>query len=189
MLETLASLTPCGSYHELNALENAEALYTFQQAIFNGPKPPPAPPKARRIIDLDEDGVDDRFDRCPKTPRGADVDTRGCWVIVDTVFETNRAQILAAQRGSLDRAIVILNANPSLRIRLDGHTDDTGQAEYNITLARRRAEAVRDYIVAQGVAPERLRVRSFGADRPIAANDTQDGRSANRRVELSILDD
>lgn len=189
LLRTLSSLTPCGTYHELDTLENANALYAFQQSIFNGPKPPPAPPKARRIIDLDEDGVDDRFDRCPKTPRGADVDARGCWVIVDTVFANNRAQIRPDQRGSLDRAILILRANPTLLIRLDGHTDDTGQAAYNLTLAQRRAESVRDYIVAQGINPERLTVRSFGANRPIAPNDTQAGRSANRRVELSILDD
>ena len=117
------------------------------------------------------------------------MDARGCWVIVDTVFANNRAQIRPDQRGSLDRAILILRANPTLRIRLDGHTDDTGEAAYNLTLARRRAESVRDYIVVQGIDPERLTVRSFGANRPIASNDTQAGRSANRRVELSILED
>ncbi|MEE3326679.1 MAG: OmpA family protein [Myxococcota bacterium] len=189
LLKSLAALTPCGSYHKLGELDDAEALYAFQQAIFNGPKPPPAPPKARRVIDLDEDGVDDRFDRCPKTPLGADVDPRGCWVIVDTVFETNRSRIRPNQKGSLDRAILILRANPALRIRLDGHTDDTGGAEYNLTLAQKRAESARDYIVSQGIAPSRLSVRSFGDSRPIASNDTEGGRSQNRRVELSILDD
>ena len=188
LLDALAALTPCGSFHKLDALEDTEALYQFQQAVFNGPKPPPAPKKPRRIIDLDEDGVDDRFDRCPKTPRGADVDPRGCWVIVDTVFETNRSQIRPDQRAALDRAIAIIKANPTLRIRLDGHTDDTGESTYNLSLAQRRAEAVRDYMVAQGIDPQRLTIRSFGASRPIADNASASGRSANRRVELSILD-
>ena len=81
-----------------------------------------------------------------------------------------------------------LRANPTLRIRLDGHTDDTGESTYNLSLAQRRAEAVRDYMVAQGIDPQRLTIRSFGASRPIADNASASGRSANRRVELSILD-
>jgi OOP family OmpA-OmpF porin len=189
LLKALAALTPCGSYHTLAELENTEALYAFQQEVFNGPKPPPTPAKARRIIDLDRDGIDDQFDRCPRTPLGAHVDDRGCWVIVDTVFQTNRSQIRTDQEGALDQAILVLQANSGLRVRLDGHTDDTGAAEYNFNLAEKRARSVRAYIIAHGIEADRLEVRSFGATRPIKANDTPAGRSQNRRVELSILDD
>lgn len=189
LLKALAAITPCGSYHTLAELDDADALYAFQQKVFNGPRPPAAPRKARRVIDLDRDGIDDQFDRCPRTPLGAHVDGRGCWVIVDTVFQTNRSQIRADQEGALDQAILVLEANPGLRIRLDGHTDDTGAAKYNFNLAEKRARSVRVYIIAHGIEAERLEVRSFGATRPITANDTPASRSQNRRVELSILDD
>ena len=141
------------------------------------------------MIDLDKDGIDDQFDRCPRTPLGAHVDSRGCWVIVDTVFQTNLSQIRSDQEGALDQAILILKANPGLRVRLDGHTDNTGEAAYNFNLADKRSQAVRAYIIAHGIQADRLEVRSFGSTRPITENDTPTGRSQNRRVELSILDD
>ena len=188
LLKALSALTDCGSYHRLNSLENASALYVFQQEIFNGPQPPPREKKARRVIDLDKDRVDDQFDRCPNTPIGANVDTRGCWVIVDTVFQTGSSGIRLDQRAAIDHAVVVLKANPTLRIRIDGHTDDTGSAEYNFNLAQERATSVRQHIAAEGIMAERLEVRSFGANRPIAGNDTKEGRKSNRRVELSVLD-
>ncbi|MFP6641160.1 MAG: OmpA family protein, partial [Myxococcota bacterium] len=189
LLEALAGFTDCGSSRTLASLDNSAALYSFQQEIFNGPKIPVAPEPKRRMIDLDGDGVDDRFDRCARTPSGARVDERGCWVIVDTVFQTDSARIRPDQREALEHAVFVLRQNPRLRIRLDGHTDDTGAAEYNFSLAKRRAEAVRQYILESGISPNRLQVRSFGATRPFADNNSPAGRAANRRVELSVLDD
>lgn len=188
LLQTLARLTNCGSYRTLAKLNDQAALYAFQQQIFNGPEPPPKAPRVRRIIDLDRDGVDDRFDRCARTPLGARVDERGCWVIEDTVFEINLARIRPDHTEPLDHAASVLDQNPELRVRLDGHTDDTGTAEYNFTLGTKRAEAVRNYLVSHGIARERLQLRSFGATRPISDNGNAAGRAANRRVELSILD-
>lgn len=188
LLEALAASTKCGSSRTLDSLDNPDALYSFQQQVFNGPKPPATPKPKRRVIDLDKDGVDDRFDRCARTPLGAQVDGRGCWVIVDTVFETGSARIRPSQRKALDRALAVLEQNPDLKIRLDGHTDNTGAAKYNFSLAEQRAEAVRRYMVERGISADRLQVRSFGATRPISDNNTPSGRASNRRVELSVLD-
>jgi outer membrane protein OmpA-like peptidoglycan-associated protein len=187
IMEPLAALTPCGSFRRLTGLETPEALLAFQRAVYIGPAPPPEA-RNRRITDLDQDGVDDRFDRCAKTPVGARVDRRGCWVIEDYVFDSNGATIRPDHQGALDEIVIVMQQNPSLQIRLDGHTDDTGTAEYNFDLADRRAEAVRKYLTLHGIDPSRLQVRGFGSTRPIAPNDTPEGRRQNRRVELSVTD-
>jgi outer membrane protein OmpA-like peptidoglycan-associated protein len=75
-----------------------------------------------------------------------------------------------------------------LRIRLDGHTDVTGAAQFNFDLGERRAHAVAGFLRDGGVSGDRLEVRSFGPTRPIASNDTPEGRRRNRRVEISVID-
>ncbi|MCH2188066.1 OmpA family protein, partial [Myxococcota bacterium] len=176
LLNDIANLTPCGSVRGLSELNHTEALYTFQQSIYNGPPKPVAPRTTRRMTDLDGDGVDDRFDRCTKTPRGAVVDDRGCWVVEDYVFETNRARIVPEHIAPLEAVTAILKANPSLRIRLDGHTDDTGTSDYNVSLSQKRAGAVREFLEADGIESKRLEVRGFGSARPIDTNLTAEGR-------------
>ncbi len=188
LLADIAALSDCGSFRHIDDIDGSEALYAFQQQIYNGPPPPPAPPRVRRMTDLDGDGVDDRFDRCAKTPRGAVVDERGCWVLEDYVFDTDSARIRAEHLARLEAVVDVLSDNASLRVRLDGHTDDTGTAQYNFSLAQRRATSVRDQLVAGGIAPARLEVRGFGPSRPIDTNDTPEGRRRNRRVELSVID-
>ena len=188
LLAKIADLTSCGSVRRLSELDNAEALYRFQQSIYNGAPPPATPRKPRRMTDLDGDGVDDRFDRCAKTPQGAVVDKRGCWVIEDYVFETDRARISSKHIAPLESVATILKANPSLRVRLDGHTDNTGTSDYNASLAQRRAKAVQEFLEADGIPSNRLEVRGFGSSRPIDTNLTSEGRSRNRRVELSVID-
>ena len=187
LLSDIADLTECGSHRSIDDLDGTAALYAFQQSIYNGP-PPPVVVKQRAITDLDGDGVDDRFDRCPKTPRGARVDDRGCWVIEDYVFDTNSARIRPEHIEQLQAVLDLLHQNQSLRIRLDGHTDNTGTAEYNFNLAEKRAESVRAFLVKGGIQTDRLKVRGFGPRQPIASNTTAEGRQKNRRVEISVLD-
>jgi OOP family OmpA-OmpF porin len=141
------------------------------------------------MTDLDRDGVDDRFDRCARTPLGAHVDDRGCWVIEDTVFDFESARIREDRSAPLAAVAEVLQRNERLRIRIDGHTDDAGSADYNMALSQRRADAVRAWLEAHGIASDRLRTRAFGPTRPAAPNDTPEGRERNRRVEISVLDD
>jgi len=187
LLNRIAELSDCGSYHTLDGLSETAALADFQRDVYIGPAPPPAP-TVRAMVDLDGDGIDDRFDRCARTPQGAKVDERGCWVIEDYVFATNAATILEQHRGALDAVVQVLQLNPGLRVRLDGHTDDTGAAEYNFDLAERRANAVSQFLQAAGVDGSRLEIRGFGPSRPIASNDSPEDRAKNRRVELSVID-
>jgi outer membrane protein OmpA-like peptidoglycan-associated protein len=87
----------------------------------------------------------------------------------------------------LDEAIRILREENTVVVIAEGHTDATGSAAYNQKLSERRADAVRRYLVNGGIGAERIQTEGFGESRPVASNETADGRAQNRRVELRIL--
>ncbi|MBD3218923.1 MAG: OmpA family protein, partial [candidate division Zixibacteria bacterium] len=74
-----------------------------------------------------------------------------------------------------------------VKLEIAGHTDISGPRDYNVQLSQRRAEAVRDYFIEQGIAPDRLVAKGYGPDKPKYDNDTAEGRRKNRRVELIRL--
>jgi OOP family OmpA-OmpF porin len=80
-----------------------------------------------------------------------------------------------------------MKANPDVKVEIQGHTDSRGSLALNERLSQQRAEAVRDYLIGQGIAAERLTARGYGPHNPIASNETADGRAQNRRVELKPL--
>jgi OmpA-OmpF porin, OOP family len=84
----------------------------------------------------------------------------------------------------LDRAVMTLQANPTLNVTIEGNTDSVGTSEYNLSLGERRANAVRDYLLNRGIAAGRMRTVSYGEERPIADNGTDAGRAMNRRAEI-----
>jgi outer membrane protein OmpA-like peptidoglycan-associated protein len=83
----------------------------------------------------------------------------------------------------------IVLAYPSLHLQVEGHTDSVGSDEYNQQLSERRADAVRDYIVQQGISAQSIEAKGFGKTDPIASNETTEGRQQNRRVELVLSGD
>lgn len=133
-------------------------------------------------LDSDGDGVVDSRDRCPNTPRGVKVNADGCWELSGIYFDSGQAAIKNPR--VLDETLAILKTNPALTGEVQGHTDSTAAAEYNQKLSEARARAVRDYFIKQGIGPERIRAVGFGETRPVASNDTLEGRALNRRVEL-----
>lgn len=84
----------------------------------------------------------------------------------------------------LDRVVQILKENPDFKIHIEGHTDIFGTEEYNLQLSRKRAEAVRNYLVSKGISAEKITIFGFGASMPVATNETEEGRALNRRVEI-----
>ena len=76
-------------------------------------------------------------------------------------------------------------ANDSIKVEVDGHTDNTGSASVNARLSKQRAEAVRQYLIEHGVPEDRLTAKGYGPSKPIASNKTAEGRAQNRRVELT----
>ncbi|MFN2548166.1 MAG: OmpA family protein, partial [Myxococcales bacterium] len=103
-------------------------------------------------------------------------------------FKRDRDVLLPESRGVLDAAAAVLAAHPEIeRVRVEGHTDNQGKPKYNKVLSDRRAKAVMRYLVAKGIAPQRLTAEGFGDSRPVMPNATGTGRAKNRRVELVIV--
>ncbi|MDZ7593679.1 MAG: OmpA family protein [Thiobacillus sp.] len=99
-------------------------------------------------------------------------------------FEFDKAVIRPQDYAILDQNIVALKEWGDVDVEVAGHTCSIGTEEYNLGLSQRRAEAVRNYLVSKGVSADRLTVRGYGESRPVASNDTREGRAQNRRVEL-----
>ena len=157
-------------------------------AAYVPPPPPPPPPP----VDTDGDGVNDDLDKCPGTPKGFKVDVDGC-IIEQTVvlravnFEFNSDRLTAPAQETLNEVAKALIGQPSLNVQIDGYTDSKGSDAYNLALSRKRAAAVRTYLVTNGVSGTNLVSKGFGEAAPIAGNDTEEGRAENRRVEFVVL--
>jgi outer membrane protein OmpA-like peptidoglycan-associated protein len=148
------------------------------------------------VRDSDGDGVPDDRDRCPDTPAGVVVDTSGCPEFTDETvsiqiileFEWDSSNIRREyyeERHKLDN---FMRQNPDaelVEVIVEGHTDSTGKKSYNYKLSRRRAEAVKQFLMSEiGLGPEFFKLRAYGEDRPIANNSTKVGRQKNRRVDI-----
>ncbi len=108
-------------------------------------------------------------------------------VLNNLFFDSNQATLKPRSRTELDRLVEFLRQDPKLRVEVAGHTDNVGTAAANLSLSERRAQAVLAYLSAHGVPPARLRAHGYGAAKPLAANDTDDHRARNRRIELRVL--
>ena len=97
-------------------------------------------------------------------------------------FDFDRSSIKPEFQRILDKHAAFLVKNPSTKVTIEGHTDSRGTPEYNIALGERRAAAARDYLLAQGVDPARIRVISYGKERPVAAGSNETSWSKNRRA-------
>ena len=102
-------------------------------------------------------------------------------------FLTASAELYEASKAGLDRLAEALNRHPRLRLEVGGHTDAVGKDEDNMALSERRAKAVYDYLILRGVSADRLTYKGYGETRPIAPNDTPEGRAQNRRTTLTPL--
>ena len=160
--------------------------------------------------DTDQDGVPDTRDRCPATAAGTAVNSVGCApepvaapapapqplfknnertvTLRGVNFEPAKDDLTAGSMAILDEVARQLNEAPSIKVEIGGHTDARGPYTRNVNLSLQRAEAVRAYLVMQGVSAERLVARGYGPAKPVGSNDTASGRAMNRRVELKRID-
>lgn len=167
--------------------------------------------------DSDGDGVTDDLDQCPDTPAGTAVDANGCpaaaapastckapepgekldlagcgtgdvIVLKGVNFDFNKDRLTPNARTILDGVGEALKASPATNVELGGHTDGKGSDAYNQNLSERRACSVARYLSAQGIGGDRMTPTGYGESKPVADNETDEGREQNRRVELKILD-
>src|SRR5690606_12223030 len=104
-------------------------------------------------------------------------------------FETKSEKLSSQSFAALNDVVTILKNNPRLSLQIEGHTDNVGTEAFNLTLSERRANAVRQYFVEQGIEGERLKATGFGQNKTIADNKTAAGKAKNRRVELKPIQD
>ncbi len=154
--------------------------------------------------DADKDGIPDAKDACPKEPGAENPDPKknGCPQFIRRVegsseieilqqvqFETGSARIKQESYGILDEVVALLKANPDITLlSIEGHTDDRGSDELNDKLSKDRAASCSDYLAQKGIERQRLTSAGFGEKKPIAPNETADGRQKNRRTEFKIKD-
>jgi outer membrane protein OmpA-like peptidoglycan-associated protein len=157
--------------------------------------------------DSDQDGVPDHEDDCPdakETINGVD-DDDGCpdtgdprvvyedgeFKILDAVqFEHGSAKLEDDSHSLLDQVALMIKANPDVkRVRIEGHTDDTGPEDVNQRLSQQRANSVRRYLVDKGVSPQRLVAKGYGESKPVEEGTSDSARTANRRVQFVVESD
>lgn len=110
-------------------------------------------------------------------------------VLRNVFFDTDKDVVMSRSAGELKALAEFLEENPGIRIRISGHTDDRGGDKYNLDLSQRRAEAVKTYLTEIfDVAGNRVETRGYGSEKPIASNDTEEGRALNRRTEFEVVE-
>lgn len=147
-------------------------------------------------LDRDGDGVPDYLDKCPDV-QGV-VSNNGCPEVKTEValpidqgiqsihFETNKFDIDQISKEILENAVVFLKKNPTKKLDIGGHTDNVGEAPYNVKLSNERANSVKNYLVNHGIKSSRLTAKGYGFNVPVADNATESGRAQNRRAEIKV---
>jgi outer membrane protein OmpA-like peptidoglycan-associated protein len=153
-------------------------------------------------VDTDGDGIVDRLDKCPQQAETVNnfQDQDGCpdevpanlarfvdKKIEGVQFLPNKAELLPSSSAILDQAVAALQEVPTVRLEVQGHTDNVGNPNDNLALSQLRADAVKTYLIGKGIDPARLQAVGYGSTRPIADNNLPAGRAQNRRVEFKLL--
>jgi OmpA-OmpF porin, OOP family len=154
-------------------------------------------------LDSDKDGVPDYLDKCPGTPAGVAVDNDGCPVKEEVVakpviiekgrqtlnvkFDFDKSTIKKGYYKDINDLAKVMKNYPDLKVIIKGYADSVGDPAYNKKLSRKRADAIKKYMVKKaGINANRIAAKGFGAEKPVASNVTEKGRLKNRRVEAAV---
>lgn len=178
-----------GTYYDRNIVYGGDGNSTVAPPVVTNDKPltnalaynPPTNVTPPPQTNVPEPLIDVQIPDISKTETGSTI------VVPNIYFEFNQAYLRRESIRTLDDIVLQLKRNPRISLEVQGHTDSIGDETYNRKLSERRADAVKNYLIKNGISPERLTSKGYGMDKPIAPNTTEDGRSKNRRTEFLIL--
>ncbi|CAB1073839.1 hypothetical protein JY97_13395 [Alkalispirochaeta odontotermitis] len=176
-MKAVSDAGQCGFYQSAKYLESPQDLAGWVAKVFLARVDSAAG-------DSDGDGVADNMDQCPDTPAGAPVNDKGCWIVENVEFDFNKFNIKSEFIPGLVEIADVMQSDPRVIVRINGHTDNIGTEKYNMQLGHKRAMAAKQFLINQGIATERISTESFGYSRPTATNGTEWGRARNRRSEF-----
>jgi len=195
LLKQLVKAGKCGKATKSSALTTDSEIQDLVDFIFPPRIPEPTPtmtplptPRPTPPLDSDRDGVINDYDKCPKTPYGARVDSEGCWRLQNLHFEFDSSKLQPESLPILDHVADVLKANPKINVTIEGHTDSKGSDAYNMKLSQKRAVSVLEYLVSKGISEQRLSSKGYGESDPIFDNKTPEGMAKNRRIELTVTE-
>jgi outer membrane protein OmpA-like peptidoglycan-associated protein len=149
--------------------------------------------------DTDGDGVYDNVDKCknefgtaamkgcPENDNGSDVFEIMNNSLKTINFQTGKSQLTEQSFKILDEVVGLMKKEPTYKLSIAGHTDNVGNADANVKLSNERAKTVKDYLLSQGIKSNRFIAIGFGSERPVATNNTPEGKFENRRVEFALV--
>jgi len=175
VMETIASLNNCEAV-TTEDLKDRRVMDSFVEKVFytyreEAPKPM-VKPKPKPMV----------------KPKPKPVVKPKRIVLRGINFDLNKADIKSESEPILNKAVQILKDNPDVKVSIEGHTCSLGPDDYNQRLSEKRAQSVLRYLVRKGIDPGRLKASGFGESRPIADNQTKEGRRLNRRIELKLIE-
>lgn len=204
----LANYSAVAALREASAAESAELRRALSTQEQNAARDREA--LMQELADDDNDGVANKYDKCPNTAAGTVVDGSGCPLktpaqvvrervivteadrkVVDEAiknleFDLGKATIRSKSFSTLDKVAALL-VEKNFSLKLAGHTDNTGSMALNLRLSKERAESVKAYLVSKGANASRIEATGYGPNQPIASNATAEGRQQNRRVEFTLF--
>ncbi|MFO7561337.1 MAG: OmpA family protein [Enhygromyxa sp.] len=173
--EVLLGLSITPGRHKDKAPVRVQQVITRDRVIVRTPEPEPEPEP-----EVEEIPVEPEVEIPPEVMAFTGT-------IRDISFETNSDELQVTSIPTLERATAVLREYPGVRMEIIGHTDDRGNRDHNIDLSRRRAEAVKTYLVKHGIDSDRIITSGAGPDEPIDTNNTKVGRANNRRIEFRVI--
>lgn len=171
----------CRTKEAMAMLAEARSLASQAELAQAPPKPKPAPAPV---------AVAPAKVAPPPAPKPVAVPPKPKKIIVlqGAKFGFDSAELTAEGRTILDEQAAVLEEETDIKVEIAGHTDSTGPEAHNQGLSEERAKSVEEYLISKGISADRLKAVGYGQSRPIAPNDTRDGRIINRRVELKVLE-
>ena len=164
LLQEIADIGGCGFFSTADEMLTYAGMADFVEMVF----------------------LDGKMTPAPVAPAGVKVKPNGNWVIENVLFDFDKSIIKNTGYPILNNVVKVLKKNPGIKVDINGHCDNKGVYAYNMGLSKRRANAVKAYLVNKGISGSRLTTQGFGFTKPVALNGTDEGRAINRRVEFDL---